>query len=89
MQAVMNVKGEEFAERLFKALDAKAAGFVTSEQLVDTLIALKNGTVEEKIAFIWSFTAGREDCISRSELQSLLKAGILVTLLYQATPREL
>ncbi len=46
MQAVMNVKGEEFADRLFKALDAKSAGFVTSEQLVDTLIALKNGTIE-------------------------------------------
>ena len=69
----MKIKGNDFAERLFKALDSSSAGVLTNEQLVDTLLALRNGTMEEKIAFIWSFVADRDDHITRKELQVLLK----------------
>ena len=71
----MKIKGEDFAERLFKALDCEKAGYITDEQLVDALLALKNGTFEEKIAFIWSFVAEQQDCITFKELQLLLKVG--------------
>ncbi len=80
MQAIMDVRGNEFAERLFKALDAKCMGSVTSEQLVDTLLALKSGTVQEKIAFIWSFTASDEGHITRDELQALLRVSLSMQL---------
>lgn len=69
----MNVKGEQYAERLFNALDKKATGTITTEQLLDTLLALKNGTVEEKIAFMWSYISSEKQCITRDELKLLLK----------------
>ena len=73
VQVAMKIKGEDFAERLFRALDSSNRGVVTNEQLVDTLLALKNGTLEEKIAFIWSFVAEKWDFITRKEQQALLK----------------
>lgn len=69
----MNVKGEQYAQRLFNALDEKSTGTITTDQLIDTLVALKNGTVEEKIAFIWSYISSEKQHITRDELKLLLK----------------
>ena len=85
----MQIKGDDFAVRLFKALDSSSNGVLTNEQLVDMLLALRSGTMEEKIAFIWSFVAEREDHITRKELQILLKVIISCTWKSSARSRRL
>lgn len=73
MQEALKIRGDDFAGRLFHALDVNDSGYITDEQFVDALLALNYGTLEDKIAFLWCILAKDSSCITRDELQQLLK----------------
>ena len=81
MQVALDIRGETFAERLFHAIDTTNSGAVTAEQLVTALLALQNGTLEERIAFTFSVVADDTGQLTFEQLRDVLSVRVSVALL--------
>ena len=73
MQVALDLRGEAFAEKLFQAIDTTNTGSVTTEQLVTALLALQDGTLEERIAFTFSIVSSDEGDLSYDQLLGVLQ----------------
>ena len=73
MQVALDVRGETFAEELFHAYDRTGSGFVSAEQLVEALLALRDGTLEERTALTFWLVAGEAKTLSFAQLVDVLQ----------------
>lgn len=72
-QAIFKLRGEWFAQQLFAYLDPGGTGWVADEDIVGVIMALEQGSFEEKVAFLWSLISHHGDYITREELKELLR----------------
>lgn len=77
LQKIFALRGERFAEQLFRNLDPAGTGFVIDEQIVGIIVALERGSFEEKVAFLWSFITEDGDQITREELKELIQVRLI------------
>ena len=74
-QAALDIRGPDFADKLFKAIDTRNTGSVSTEQLISCLLALEAGTLEERVAFTFSIISGSTEhpYVSFQQLKDILQ----------------